>query len=136
MSNDVFVDTSFFKAFIDKNDEFNNQALQILIKLKSSNSLLVTSNYILDETFTVIRSKCTLDLAKDFKKALEEFEGNLYIVRVLVKDERDAWEYFLKDWRNLSFTDCVSFAMMKRLGIIRAATFDNHFQRAGFQIEG
>ena len=35
---------------------------------------------------------------------------------------------------DLSFTDCVSFAVMKRLGIGRAAAFDRHFSRAGFKM--
>lgn len=131
---DIFVDTSFFKAFIDKEDDFHSQAIQILNKLKSANSLLITSNYILDETFTVVRSKCGLDLAILFRKALEEFDEGLKIVRALAIDERNAWNYFLEDWSGLSFTDCVSFALMNRLNIKRAATFDKHFQRAGFEI--
>ncbi|MDO8569982.1 MAG: PIN domain-containing protein [Candidatus Daviesbacteria bacterium] len=135
MNNQVFVDTSFFKAFIDKKDEFHSQALQTFENLKSSNSLLITSNYILDETFTVIRSKCGLELAKDFKKVLEEFEGGLKIIRVLTIDDKEAWKYFFNDWSGLSFTDCVSFATMTRLGLKHVATFDTHFQRAGFQIK-
>lgn len=132
MNQDVFADTSFFKAFIDTKDDFHPQAIQIASKLKSLNSSLITSNYILDETFTVIRSKCGLALAKDFKKALEDFEDGLKIVRVLVIDEVNAWEYFLNDWSDLSFTDCTSFSLMKRLEIKRVATFDTHFERAGF----
>ena len=135
MNEDVFVDTSFFKAFIDSKDDFHQQAIQVLQKLKSKGSSLVTSNYILDETFTLIRVKCGLDLVKDFKKVLEEFETGLVIVRILVTDEKNAWEWFLLDWSDLSFTDCVSFAIMKRLEINRVATFDKHFERAGFKIE-
>lgn len=135
MNEDVFVDTSFFKAFIDTKDDFHQQAIQILQNLKSSGNSLVTSNYILDETFTLIRVRCGLDLVKDFKKALEEFETGLVIVHVLVTDEKNAWEWFLLDWSNLSFTDCVSFAVMKRLDITSVAAFDQHFTRAGFKIE-
>jgi predicted nucleic acid-binding protein len=36
--------------------------------------------------------------------------------------------------KEISFTDCVSFAMMRRLRIRMALTFDRHFRDAGFQI--
>lgn len=134
MKQSFFVDTSFFKAYVDTKDDFHPQALQIFQKLKEEKAPLITSNYILDETFTVIRSKCGLETAKKFKTILEQFETDLKIMRVLVTDEVNAWNFFLNDWSDLSFTDCVSFAMMKRINIKTAAAFDNHFQRAGFEI--
>ena len=36
--------------------------------------------------------------------------------------------------QQISFTDCVSFAMMRRLGIGAAFAFDRHFRDAGFQM--
>lgn len=131
----VFTDTSFFKAYIDKKDQFHQKALKIFEQLKISQVLLITSNYILDETFTLLRVKCNLELAHEFKRALEEFDTGLKIVRVTVADEADAWDYFIKDWSKLSFTDCVSFALMKRLELKRVVAFDTHFQKAGFQME-
>lgn len=134
MTKSLFVDTSFFKAYADIKDDFHPEALQIFQRLKEEKAQLITSNYILDETFTVIRSKCGLDLAKEFKKILEQFEADLKIMRVLVTDEVNAWDFFLQNWSDLSFTDCVSFAMMKRLDIRTAVSFDNHFERAGYKL--
>ena len=65
------------------------------------------------------------DLAKTIK---------IKLVRSLPQDEAAAWEWFLLDWSDLSFTDCVSFAVMKRLGLEQVATFDKHFERAGFRM--
>jgi predicted nucleic acid-binding protein len=36
------------------------------------------------------------------------------------------------DDQALSFTDCLSFAVMRNAGITRAFTFDGHFRIVGF----
>lgn len=128
----VFVDSSFFKALIDPKDEFNSKALRVWKGLAKEVVYLGTSNYILDESFTLIRVKCGYKKLLEFREFLKE--ENLKIFRVTVSDEANAWRWFLEDWSNLSFTDCVSFALMKRLKIKKVATFDNHFSRAGLKI--
>ena len=35
--------------------------------------------------------------------------------------------------QNVSFTDCISFVLMRRQGIKRAFTFGRHFAHAGFR---
>lgn len=135
MKQSCFVDTSFFKAFVDPKDDFHAKAIQIFEQLKKESIMLVTSNFIIDETLTLIRYRCGLERAKEFKSILEQFETDFKIVRVLSRDEANAWDWFTKDWSKLSFTDCVSFAMMKRLELKRVAVFDEDFKRAGFLLE-
>lgn len=134
MDNDVFVDSSAFKAITDIKDDFYPQAARLWEKLSQQNSQLVTSNYILDETFTLLRLKCNLGTALNFKQRLVKGSPILKIVRVTIDDEARAWPWFENNWSKLSFTDCVSFAMMKRLGIKTVFCFDYHFARAGFKI--
>lgn len=134
MAEFVFVDTSFFKALVDQKDDFHLQASKIWGKLKKENSTLVTSNFILDETFTLIRARNGLKKVAEFRNFLAQGSKNLKIMRVTVADEGHAWLWFEKNWTGLSFTDCVSFALMKRLAIKEAATFDRHFSRAKFKI--
>lgn len=132
--NKTFIDTSFFKALIDRQDKFHNQANKIWKKLEQTNANLVCSNYIVDETATLIRAKIGLETAFKFRQLLVN-SRKIKICRVLIEDEAEAWEWFKNDWSRLSFTDCVSFAQMKRLGIKQACSFDQHFARAGFKIE-
>ena len=134
VSNLICTDTSFFKAIIDQKDDFHKQATIIMDHIKESHSDVVTSNFILDESFTLIRIKCGLKLALKFREYLEESSIVLKIVRVTVADEATAWDWFVKDWSKLSFTDCTSFALMKRLGIEKVAAFDEDFQKAGFDL--
>lgn len=132
-SNLLFVDTSMFYALINENDQFHNQAAQIWKKQKLQKAELLTSNYILDETFTLIRQRRGRKVLDEFRKSLLKIY-EVKIIRVTVADEAGAWDFILNDWADLSFTDCVSFAMMKRLKLKQALTFDEHFKRAGFEL--
>lgn len=130
---EVFVDSSMFFALVDEKDRFHQKAIQIWQTLKKQKVQLITSNYMLDEAFTLIRSRRGIKVVDDFRKSLTDIY-DIKIVRVTVADEAGAWKWFLKDWSKLSFTDCVSFTMMKRLNIKTAAAFDNHFGRAGYKL--
>lgn len=130
----VFVDTSWFKAVIDDRDEFHLKAVEQLDMLIEKKSLLVTSNFITDETFTLVRKRGGIDMAKKLYDLIAEFGDGLKIVRVMIGDEKTAWNWFWKDWSKLSYTDCTSFVVMERLGIKKVATFDGHFRQAGFEI--
>lgn len=130
----VFVDTSFFKALIDEKDEFWTEASAILTLLERSESELVTSNYIVDETATLLRVRRGLEKSLKFRRLLIGGMPTIKLVRVTIADDAIAWDWFKNDWSNLSFTDCVSFAVMKRLELSHVATFDEHFKRAGFTI--
>lgn len=132
-SNSIFVDTSMFYALTNENDDFHSSAVTIWDKLQAAQDIIVTSNYVLDETFTLLRKRRGRLVVDEFRKSLAG-EYPIKIMRVIVSDEAKAWDYFLLDWSDLSYTDCVSFAMMKRLEITHAAAFDNHFKRAGFTV--
>lgn len=46
-----------------------------------------------------------------------------------------AWEMFKKyEDRELSFADCMSFALMKNMGLHKAFTFDEHLRQLGGEI--
>jgi predicted nucleic acid-binding protein len=128
---DVFVDTGMFQALLDHTDEHHFEAVTLWKRFEEQNYTLFTSNYILDETFTLLRVRCGVEYAVTFRNTLVG-SIRLNIERVTVDDEANAWTFFVRDWHKLSFTDCVSFAVMQRLGLQQAATFDEHFSKAGF----
>lgn len=133
-SEPIFVDSSMFKALLDAKDDFYPTATEIWNVLQELPKRLITTNFILDETYTLLRKRIGIDAVIELRDRLLVDWPSIKIVRVTAKDEADAWQWFQKDWSDLSFTDCVSFAVMKRLGITHVATFDQHFARAGFTI--
>ena len=54
-----------------------------------------------------------------------------------LEDEMDAVSLMKKFAdKQIGFTDCVSFAIMRRQRILTAFTFDRHFRHAGFRVIG
>lgn len=135
MTETIFLDTAFFKALVDIRDDFHPQADKMWQRIKQEGTKLITTNFILDETFTLLRVRCGFFAALDLRERLVAGLKRMKIVRVMVDDEIEAWNWFVHEWKDLSFTDCTSFAVMKRLGLTRVATFDQHFASAGFKIE-
>lgn len=134
ISNSVFIDTSWFKAFIDTKDDFYDLAIKQFKTLSSQNTNLITTNFVIDETLTLLRVRRGLEHSLKFRDLLVEMINHLKIVRVLSTDEKNAWDWFPKAWSKLSFTNCTSFAVMQRLELKDVATFDEHFAQAGFNM--
>ena len=104
--------------------------------MKGRNAHLITTNYIVDETLTLLRVRKNLEISLQFRDMLLEMSHALKLIRITSQDESKAWEWFPKPWSKLSFTDCTSFAVIRRLDLVTVATFDDHFARAGFKIFG
>ncbi len=134
-SASIFVDTSGFKAVFDKDDDFHSPAIKFWRTAQLEKIHLITSNFILDETYTLLRSHMGKDAALSFRQDIFESIQQLKIIRIIPQDEAQAWKYFEKlPGRGVSFTDCTSFSIMKRLKLETAFTFDNDFATAGFTI--
>jgi predicted nucleic acid-binding protein len=64
-------------------------------------------------------------------------KGATTVVRVSAADERRAWEIVrLYRDKDFSMTDATSFAVLERLHIGSALTFDSDFEQAGFAVFG
>jgi predicted nucleic acid-binding protein len=94
----------------------------------------LTSSFVLDETFTLLGRRSSYAFAADRARALLGSTA-LTILRPEADDEARAVELFAKFAdQKVSFTDCVSFVLMRRHRLARAFTFDRHFADAGFEL--
>ena len=94
----------------------------------------MTSNFVLDETFYLLGRRAGYSFAVQRARNIYASEL-LNILQPSREDELKAIGFFEKySDQRLSFTDCVSFVLMKTKKIKRVFTFDPHFQLAGFQI--
>jgi predicted nucleic acid-binding protein len=118
----LFVDTSVWYAAADSSDLDNSRARRIL----SSGEALVTTDHVLVEAWRLIHHRISGAVAEKFWEALRN--GIAIIETVIPADLEAAWQIG-RSWRDQDFSivDRTSFAVMLRLGIIRAASFDDHF---------
>ena len=118
----LFVDTSIWYAAVDVDDLDNSSAKTIL----SSGETLVTTDHVLAETWGLLHHKLNRQAAERFWAGLRS--GGATIEPVTLADLEAAWQIG-QSWRDQDFSmvNRTSFAVMQRLGMLRAASLDNHF---------
>jgi predicted nucleic acid-binding protein len=127
----LFVDTSAWFAFVNRSDPEHVRARQAIEAFRGR---LLTSNFVFDETVTLCRYRLGHEAAVRVGETLH-MPRVVELVRASHEDEQAAWRVFVeRSDKRYSFTDCVSFVMMRRLGLGRAAALDDDFRREGFQV--
>jgi predicted nucleic acid-binding protein len=130
--DDVFVDTSAWVAIADKNDSYNKKAVSVYPTLLKTAKSLITSNFVIAEVYIIILNELGHYAAVDFLKKLNASPriNKIYSNQEIESEAENILEKY--DDQNFSFTDAVSFAIMKKLNIKKAFSFDKHFITAGF----
>lgn len=135
----LFVDSSVWYAAVDASDISNTRAKAILTRGEP----LFCTDHVLLETWSLLRNRIHRKAAERFWEELRS--GTATIEPVGTADLEAAWQIGLsyRD-QDFSLVDRTSFAVMRRLGIDRAASFDDHFavfrfgpkRRHAFEIVG
>jgi predicted nucleic acid-binding protein len=126
-----YVDTSAFFALLDADDGNHPAAKSTFIKLLEDEVSLITGNYVLVETIALIQRRIGFDAVRAFQTDMLPL---VHVEFTTSEFHRLGMAALLSaSRRNLSLVDCVSFEMMRHLGITSAFTFDAHFAEQGFQ---
>lgn len=127
----VFVDTSGIFAVLDADDRYHRVASEDWLALTERRELLVTSNYVLVEATALTGRRLGVDAVRALHADM------VPIIRVTWVDEaihnRALAALLTTGDRHLSLVDCVSFEVMRSLGVQIAFAFDRHFTERGFQ---
>lgn len=130
----IFIDTGAFLARYLTRDQHHREAKKSWKALARRSWKCYTSNFVLDETFTLLGRRSSYSFAVARARALYG-SATLVILRPSRDDELRAIASFEKfSDQEVSFTDCVSFSLMKQKGIQRAFAFDRHFEDVGFEL--
>jgi predicted nucleic acid-binding protein len=130
----LFVDTAGWMACADGADPVHARACRARDAALEAGCLLVTTDFVVDETLTLIRMRLGLPAADAWWRQIdrslrirwERIDGDRF--------ERARQSFFQCRDKPFSFTDCTSFEVMRELRVTQALTTDRHFRQMGFQI--
>lgn len=128
----VFVDTAGWMACADAADLGHESARATRDAALEQGKILVATDYVLDETLTLIRMRLGLAAARTW---WDQIEGSARLRWEWIGAARAGKArtvFFPHRDKDCSFTDCTSFVVMQELKLKQALTTDHHFSRMGF----
>ena len=131
----ILIDTGAWYALTDPQERHHGRAVGVFGRsTKGEHGRMVTSDYILDETYTLIRMRLGIEPVKRLRGLLRQ-SSSIQVVRVSDTDfERSVDMMLAHEDKRWSLTDCTSFVLMQELEIGDAFTFDHNFAEAGFRV--
>src|SRR5262249_34937195 len=125
----IFADTFYYVALLNPNDRAHGRAVAATASLTSK---LLTTAWVLTELADAfpsirLRLRCWNSIhtvLSDPDTQVVPMDQTLFDAGLALYGAR-----LDKEW---SLTDCISFVVMQREGIIEALTGDHHFEQAGF----
>ena len=129
----VFIDTSAFYALLDRDDENHLKAKNLWRGILEHRDMLMTSNYVLVETFALLQHRLGTEAVRGFQDDIVPVVHTEFVTLELHRSGVSA--FLAASRRNLSLVDCVSFEVMRALGVKIVFAFDAHFREQGFTVE-
>lgn len=129
----IFIDTGAFLGRYVAKDQFHPSASALWKELADRRERCATSNFVLDETATLLGRRAGNHFAAQRLKNLYA-SAMVEVWRPDQEDELRALTWFTKYAdQGVTFTDCISFALMNNHRLKRVFSFDRHFELAGFK---
>jgi predicted nucleic acid-binding protein len=126
----VFVDTSVLIAFLDADDPAHGVCREAWRHCVLEGEGMVTTDYVVLEAVAVAQRRWGLDAVRTI---VDEYMPLIDVGSVSTEDRGAAIGALLAAGRrHLSLVDCVSFTVMRRLGIREYLGLDPHFEEQGF----
>lgn len=132
--NAVFVDTGGWMACADRSDPAHAACAAARDATLEAGRLLITTDFVVDETLTLIRFRLGLAAANAW---WEQIDGRARLRWERVENDRfERAQNLLFQYRDkdLSFTDCTTFAVMRELRLTTVIATDGHFRQVGFEV--
>jgi predicted nucleic acid-binding protein len=131
----LFVDTAGWMACADGSDPSHCKAVAVRDSWLEGGGLFVTSDYVADETLSLLRIRLGIDAAEAWWQQVDGSSRVRWEYVSLARADKARGLFFRYRDKAFSFTDCTSFVLMRELKLREALTTDHHFLQAGFGIK-
>jgi uncharacterized protein len=128
----LFVDSAGWLACADIADPAHVKAAAARDTWLQEGGLLVTTDYVADETLTLLRVRLGLATAEEWWQLVDSSPRLRWEYVSLARADKARAFFFRYRDKEFSFTDCTSFVIMRELKLQEVLTTDHHFTQAGF----
>ena len=135
MEMKLLIDTWGWLTLRDKRERWHDDVNVFFQDFLVQNGIIYTTDYILDETFTLLYRRLPLSLAKESIELMDKSISQGYVILEWIIPSRfeKAKQLRLRfhDKPTISFTDLTSMVVMKDLNINHILTEDEYFLQIG-----
>ena len=135
----IFIDSSAWIALLNRRDQYHSDAAATFNDLVHQDARFLTTDYVIDETATRLRSIANHSIAIMFLDQINDAkETGILTVAVIDSELFLEAERLFRQYKTatLSFTDCTSFAVCQKHKVSKAFAFDRHFNLLGIILVG
>lgn len=131
----IFIDTWGWINLFNRTEHHHHQVSQLYRDLRKASASIVTTDYVLDEVYTMLFKRVLFENAQAAVETLWQAIKDGYVTLEWITPERfEASQTFrlkFQDKPDISFTDLTSMVVMQELGIVEIITGDAHFMHVG-----
>ena len=131
----IFIDTWGWLTLRDRDESRHEDTKEFYQKFRDQNGIIYTSDYVLDETITLLFKRLPFKTAKKSLAQIDKAIEKGYLQVEWVTPERFERTKVLRlkyqDKPKISFTDLTSMVVMREIGVKDIVTGDEHFEHVG-----
>lgn len=135
----VLIDTYGWIALLDPREARHQEVKNCYQQLKNKKAVIITTDYILDETITLLYRRLPAEVAQDALASLEKAVKKELLQLEWINSEHFTEALALRkkliDKPNISFTDLTSMIVIKEMNINYILTDDHHFLQVGLSVQ-
>ena len=129
----LFVDTAGWMACADAADPGHARSCAARDAALEAGQVLVTTDFVIDETLTLIRLRLGLEAAESWWQQVDGSPRLRWERIDSDRFEKARHLFFQYRDKDFSFTDCTSFVVMREMRLTHVITTDRHFHQMGLQ---